>query len=68
LVRPTDDGNEVLTWEPDVKIRTSIASAMDWLADIGLGEPGVTVIPRDLLDSSPPDFVRNISRMNNITS
>lgn len=68
LVRPTDDANEVLSGEPDEKIRTSIENAMHWLADIGVGEPGVTVIPRDLLVASPDDVVRTIERMVHLTS
>ncbi|APC14914.1 hypothetical protein BLL42_03970 [Pseudomonas frederiksbergensis] len=68
LVRPTVDTKEVFSGEPDEKIRTSIESAMHWLADIGGGEPGVTVIPRDLLIASPDDVVRTIARMVHITS
>jgi len=39
------------------KVRVSLANAYYWLKEVGGGEPGVTVIPRELIVAAPDDFV-----------
>ncbi|OYO31354.1 hypothetical protein CD932_09645 [Janthinobacterium sp. PC23-8] len=42
------------------EVKTSLVNAMRWMGESGAGEPGVTVIPRELIVASPDDFVAAI--------
>ena len=68
LARPSSDADEDRSVEPDEAIRTSMENAMRWLGDLGGGEPGVTVVPRELLVANPDDVVRTIGRMVRLAS
>ncbi|WP_374005836.1 CHAT domain-containing protein [Delftia lacustris] len=48
---------------PDEKFAASLERAIHWLGDLGAAEPGVTIIPRELLVVDPDDFVRGIERL-----
>lgn len=63
LARASSDTDEDRSVAPDEAIRTSMENAMHWLGDLGGGEPGVTVIPRELLVANPDEVVRTIGRM-----
>lgn len=47
----------------DAAVQSSLESAMHWLGELGGGEPGVTVIPRELLIADPDDVVRLVGRL-----
>lgn len=48
---------------PDEEVRTSIANAIHWMGETGGGEPGVTVIPRELIVASPDDVVNALGQL-----
>ncbi|QIN60303.1 hypothetical protein SBC1_02780 [Caballeronia sp. SBC1] len=45
------------------EVKASIANAIHWMGEIGGGEPGVTVIPRELIIASPDDVVHAIGQL-----
>lgn len=45
------------------EVKTSIANALHWIGEIGGGEPGVTVIPRELIVASPDDVVNALGHL-----
>ncbi|MFM0131224.1 CHAT domain-containing protein [Paraburkholderia sediminicola] len=47
----------------DEAIETSMRNGFVWLSELGASEPGVTVVPRELLTANPDDVVRFIERM-----
>lgn len=47
----------------DVEVTTSIANAIHWMDETGGGEPGVTVIPRELIVASPDDVVYALGQL-----
>jgi hypothetical protein len=44
-------------------VQTSIANAIRWMGEVGGGEPGVTVIPRDLIVASPDEVVKALGKL-----
>lgn len=68
LARTSADTDEDRAYEPDEATSTSLENAMHWLGDLGAGEPGVTVVPRELLIANPDDVVRTIGRMVRLAS
>lgn len=67
-VRPSGNVDEDRSLKPDEAIETSMKNGFTWLSDIGAGEPGVTVMPRELLVANPDDVVRTIGRMVHLAS
>lgn len=63
LLRPRANADEDRSLNLNEAIETSMKNGFTWLCDIGAGEPGVTVMPRELLVASPDDVVRTIGRM-----
>ncbi|AIV53466.1 CHAT domain protein [Burkholderia pseudomallei MSHR1153] len=47
----------------DEAVETSMRNGFVWLNEQGAGEPGVTLLPRELLVANPDDVVRSIARM-----
>nr|WP_222124974.1 hypothetical protein [Variovorax boronicumulans] len=47
----------------DEDVKTSIANAIHWMGEAGGGEPGVTVIPRELVVASPDDVVNALGQL-----
>lgn len=47
----------------DEEVKTSIANAIHWMSEAGGGEPGVTVIPRELIVASPDDVVNALGQL-----
>lgn len=45
------------------EVKTSIANAIHWMGERGGGEPGVTVIPRELIVASPDDVVNALGHL-----
>lgn len=45
------------------KVKTSIANAIHWMGERGGGEPGVTIIPRELIVASPDDVVSALGQL-----
>lgn len=45
------------------EVKTSIANAFRWMGESGGGEPGVTVIPRELIVASPDDVVNALGKL-----
>lgn len=68
LTLPSANTDEDRSLNPDEAIQTSMKNGFTWLADLGGGEPGVTVVPRELLVADPDDVVRAIERMVHFTS
>ena len=68
VARPSANADEDRSVELDKTIHTSMENAMHWLGDLGGGEPGVTVIPRELLVADPDDLVLTIGRMVRLAS
>lgn len=50
------------------EVKTSIANAIHWMGETGGGEPGVTVIPRELIVASPDDVVDALAQLAQRTS
>jgi hypothetical protein len=44
-------------------VKTSIANAIHWMGKTGGGEPGVTVIPRELIVAPPDDVVNALGKL-----
>lgn len=63
LARPSTNADEDRSIQPDEAIQTSMRSGFIWLHELGAGEPGVTVMPRELLVANPDDVVRTIERL-----
>lgn len=63
LARSSTDDEEDQSLKFDEAIQTSLKNGFRWLGDLGGGEPGVTVIPRELLVANPDEVVRAIDRM-----
>ncbi len=68
LTRPSVDAEIERSEQPDEAVLASMTSAMQWLGDLGGGEPGVTVVPRELLVANPDDVVRFVGRMVHLAS
>ena len=68
LVQPSANVDEDRSLEPHEAIQTSIKNGFTRLEEIGGGEPGVTVIPRDLLVADPDDVVRILGRTVDLAS
>lgn len=62
LARPSAKPDEERS-STDETVITSIRNGFVWLNEQVAGEPGVTVVPRDLLIANPDDVVRSIWRM-----
>jgi hypothetical protein len=45
------------------KVKISIANAIRWMGERGGGEPGVTIIPRELIVTSPDDVVNALGQL-----
>ncbi|XLZ72873.1 hypothetical protein ABT364_13140 [Massilia sp. SR12] len=56
---PAEDEADLLNDE----VRTSIANAIRWMGEVGGGEPGVTVIPRELIIAAPDAVVAAIGKL-----
>jgi hypothetical protein len=63
LTQPSSNSDKEQALKPDEAIQTSLKNGFTWLGDLGAGEPGVTVIPRELLVANPDDIVRIIVYM-----
>jgi hypothetical protein len=63
LVRPSTNADEDRSLQPDETIQTTLRNGFMWLHELGAGEPGVTVMPRELLLANPDDVVRTIERL-----
>ncbi|RZS40307.1 CHAT domain-containing protein [Limnobacter thiooxidans] len=57
LSRPETERDEFKAYLLDNQVRTSITNAFKWMDERGIGEPGVTVIPRELILAPPDDVV-----------
>ncbi|MBR7782341.1 CHAT domain-containing protein [Undibacterium luofuense] len=68
LVPSSVNADEARSLEINEAIETSIRNGFMWLADIGVGEPGVTVMPRELLVANPDDVVQTLGRFVHLTS
>lgn len=49
-------------------VKTSIANAIRWLGEKGGAEPGVTVIPPELVVASPDDVIKAVAQLVQISS
>lgn len=45
------------------EVKTSITNALHWMGERGGGEPGVTVIPRELIVAAPDDVINALGRL-----
>ncbi|MBC3910929.1 CHAT domain-containing protein [Undibacterium umbellatum] len=45
------------------EVKTSITNAIHWMGERGGGEPGVTVIPRELIVASPDDVISALGQL-----
>lgn len=68
LAQPNAKGDEKRPPKTDDAIEASLRNGFIWLAGMGAGEPGVTVIPRELLAASPDDVVRLIEHLVHLSS
>lgn len=50
------------------EVKISVANALRWMGETGVGEPGVTVIPRELIVAPPDDVVNAIGQLVQRTS
>ncbi|WP_440215875.1 CHAT domain-containing protein [Chromobacterium piscinae] len=65
---PNSNADEDRSLKSDEEIETSMKNGFTWLRDLGAGEPGVTVIPRELLTANPDDVVRTIGHLVQLAS
>lgn len=63
MARQCTSANEATPFTRDDAIETSIKNGFTWLGELCAGEPGVTLMPRDLLIANPDDVVRTIGGM-----
>lgn len=68
LARASANFNENRSLKPDESVETSMKNGFAWLNNLGACEPGVTVIPRELLVANPDDVVRVIRHMTHLTN
>lgn len=62
VAQPTFDGDNDYSLTKGA-IETSMKNGFSWLHEQGGGEPGVTVVPRELLVANPDDIVRFIGHL-----
>jgi hypothetical protein len=56
---PAETTADLLSYE----VKTSIVNAIRWMGERGGGEPGVSIIPRELIVASPDDVVRALGQL-----
>jgi len=68
LVQPSSNTYEEPCLKSHEAIEASLKSGLVWLENLGASEPGVTVVPRELLQANPDDIVCSIVQLVHRTS
>ncbi|MDE1713569.1 CHAT domain-containing protein (plasmid) [Chromobacterium amazonense] len=65
---PDSNADQDRALKSDEAVESSMKNGFIWLGNLGASEPGVTVIPRELLTANPDDVVRTIGHLVHLTS